>query len=148
MTGDFLSTLNFKLSTILQQRQQRQTNGAAADCSHSSAGSAPFQRQPPSLPPPQNVNSAAMRELPASQFGGSIAKYAIFAAFSAFREIWEGFCTLPRSSSGLNRSVVGLQTADAEWFVPHRMDALHRRHRPRECRDDRYAVSNRRATNE
>ena len=36
---------------------------------------APFQRRAPSLPPPQNVNSADAREAPARQFGGNYAKF-------------------------------------------------------------------------
>ena len=44
------------------------------------AANAPFQRSQASLPPTQNVNSAASPVIPAGQFSGSNAKYAKNAA--------------------------------------------------------------------
>jgi len=47
-----------------------------------SAAFAPFQRLQPSQPPVKIVDSALLRELPASHFGGSIAKSAKRANFA------------------------------------------------------------------
>ncbi|MCA0457302.1 MAG: hypothetical protein LCI00_25245 [Chloroflexi bacterium] len=52
--------------------------GAAADTREPSAALVSFQRQPPSLLPTQNVNSADVREHPASHFSGKYAKNANF----------------------------------------------------------------------
>ena len=49
---------------------------SAADCSLKSAAHVSFQRLSPSLPPPQNVNSAALAEPAACHFGGFIAQIA------------------------------------------------------------------------
>ncbi|MCA0452808.1 MAG: hypothetical protein LCI00_02395 [Chloroflexi bacterium] len=71
-------TFDFKLSTIVQQPQRQHTNCTAAVCSRNSAAVVPFQRFAPSLPPPQNVNSADLREHPARHFGGNFAQIANF----------------------------------------------------------------------
>ena len=55
---------------------RRYDNDDAADIRERSAANAPFQRYQPSQPPVKIVNSAALRELHASHFGGSNAKYA------------------------------------------------------------------------
>ena len=54
-------------------------NCTAADHSRNSATTVPIQRRAPSHLPTQNVNSAALRELPARHFGGLNAICAIFA---------------------------------------------------------------------
>ena len=70
-----LLTFDFRLSTTYAATTAATSlNCTAVVCSRQSAARAPFQRHAPSHLPPQNVNSALTRELPASQFGGSICK--------------------------------------------------------------------------
>src|SRR5215475_8929063 len=56
---------------------QQHTNDTAADTREQSAALVSFQRQPPNIPPTQNVNSAVSRRLPACHFGGRSAICAI-----------------------------------------------------------------------
>ena len=74
------------LSTVYQSPLKLTANTAAADTNDTamalreqSAAFVSFQRQPPSLPPAQNVLSAPRSLTSAVQFSGSIAKYAAIA---------------------------------------------------------------------
>jgi hypothetical protein len=58
-------------------------NCAAAATAESFAAFVSFQRQYASLPPSHNVNSVALAEPAAAQFGGSIAICAELAAITA-----------------------------------------------------------------
>jgi len=86
--GDLAVKLEFLLSVlcVFVVKMNCNHSGGTDICDavvtrEQSAATVSFQRQAPSLSPSQNVNSAAMRELPARQFGGKCAKFENVAKY-------------------------------------------------------------------